>query len=56
MSRTSAPLTDGSAAGSFIQDCFCNGYVHTTSAITALKFEMDSGNIQSGTFKLYGVS
>ena len=56
MSRTSAPLTDGSAAGSYSQDCFCNGYVHTTSAITALKFEMDSGNIQSGTFKLYGVS
>jgi hypothetical protein len=28
----------------------------TTSAITAVKFAQSTGNIASGTFKLYGVS
>jgi len=31
------------------------GYFNTTSAINAIKFSMSSGNIDSGTFKLYGV-
>ena len=32
------------------------GYCNTTSAIDGVQFKMDSGNIDSGTFKLYGVS
>ena len=32
------------------------GYFNTTTAITRVQFKMDSGNIDSGTFKLYGVS
>ena len=32
------------------------GYGNTTSAIDAVIFQMDSGNIDSGTIKLYGVS
>jgi len=32
------------------------GYGNTTSAIDAVIFQMDSGNIESGTIKLYGVS
>ena len=32
------------------------GYVNTTSAVNAIKFAMASGNIDSGTIKLYGVS
>ena len=32
------------------------GYFNTTSAINAIKFSMSSGNIDSGTFKLYGVT
>ena len=36
-------------------DGFCAGYVNTTAAVTAMKFEMDSGNIDVGTFKLYGI-
>ena len=32
------------------------GYANTTSAIDAVIFQMDSGNIESGTIKLYGVS
>ena len=31
------------------------GYGNTTSAVDAVRFLMDSGNIASGTFKLYGV-
>ena len=33
-----------------------DGYANTTSAINALKIEMQSGNVQSGILKLYGVS
>jgi hypothetical protein len=32
------------------------GYFNTTSAIDAIQFKMESGNIDSGTIKLYGVS
>jgi len=32
------------------------GYFNTTSAIDAIQFKFDSGNIDAGTFKLYGVS
>jgi len=35
--------------------CFVGGYGNTTSAINAIQFTMSSGNIQSGTFKLYGI-
>jgi|TARA_R100000455_G_C6258084_1_gene113696 hypothetical protein len=35
---------------------YCAGYFNTTSAINAIVFQMSSGNIDSGTFKLYGVS
>jgi hypothetical protein len=34
---------------------FSAGYFNTTSAIDAVQFKMASGNIDSGTFKLYGV-
>ncbi len=32
------------------------GYGNTTSAVNAIQFKMDSGNIDSGVIKLYGVS
>ena len=32
------------------------GYINTTTAITRIRFKYESGNIDSGTFKLYGVS
>ena len=31
------------------------GYLNTTSSIDAIQFKMNSGNIDSGTFKLYGI-
>ena len=35
---------------------FIAGYGNTTSAINAIQFKMASGNIDSGTIKLYGIS
>ena len=32
------------------------GYVNTTNAVTGVRFQMASGNIDSGTIKLYGIS
>ena len=32
------------------------GYGNTTSAVNAIKFEMSSGNIDSGTITLYGIN
>jgi len=34
---------------------YCAGYVNTTTAITRAQFKFGSGNIDSGTFKLYGI-
>ena len=34
---------------------FCAGYVNTASAVDAIQFKMSSGNIDSGTIKLYGI-
>ena len=34
---------------------FVAGYVNSTSAVNAIQFKMTSGNIDSGTIKLYGI-
>ena len=34
---------------------FSAGYINTTTPITRVQFKMDSGNIDSGTIKLYGI-
>jgi hypothetical protein len=35
--------------------CFVSGYANTTSAVNAVRFQMSSGNIDSGVIKLYGI-
>ena len=35
---------------------FVAGYFNTTTAITRVQFKMDSGNIDAGTIKMYGVA
>ena len=35
---------------------FCAGYGNTTSAVNAIRFQMSSGNIDSGDILLYGVN
>jgi len=49
------------ATGTLVADAYVNanyvaGYFNTTSAIDAIQFKFDSGNIESGVIKLYGVS
>tara|TARA_R100000654_G_scaffold8382_1_gene19736 strand:+ start:30 stop:614 length:585 start_codon:yes stop_codon:yes gene_type:complete len=38
-----------------IYNTYCAGYGNTTSAIDAIQFKMSSGNIDTGTIKMYGV-
>ena len=52
ISRVSS-MNQGSNFGEL--DNFMGGYFNTTSAIDAIQFAMDSGNIDSGVIKLYGV-
>ena len=42
-------------ANNYMQDAHAAGYFNTTSAINAIQFKMNSGNIDSGTIKMYGV-
>jgi hypothetical protein len=42
-------------ATNYAQDDYMAGYFNTTSAITAIKFQMASGNIGAGTIKMWGV-
>ena len=39
----------------YSQDSYRAGYCNTTAAIDGVQFSMSSGNIDAGTFKLYGV-
>ena len=39
----------------YTHDGYTSGYVNTTSAVTAVQFKMNSGNIDAGTIKLYGI-
>ena len=38
------------------QNLFVGGYINTTSAINGFRFNISSGNIAYGKFKMYGVS
>jgi len=51
---TNSSTTDGSN-DPFPMDQKTAGYVNTTSAVDAIQFKMDSGNIDAGTIKLYGI-
>lgn len=37
-------------------DSYVAGYFNTTSAVNGIRFQMSSGNIDSGVIKLYGIS
>ena len=43
------------SSGGFGVNTYVAGYFNTTSAIDAIQFKMSSGNIDSGTIKMYGV-
>ena len=42
-------------SGDYLSNDFVAGYFNTTSAIDAIQFKMESGNIDAGTIKLYGL-
>ena len=48
--------TNCSGSGDYTWNAYIGGYGNTTSAINAVRFKMDSGNIDSGDIKLYGIS
>tara|TARA_R100000742_G_C4274540_1_gene94562 strand:- start:168 stop:794 length:627 start_codon:yes stop_codon:yes gene_type:complete len=45
-----------SSAGNSSFNTFVAGYANTTSAINNVKFQMSSGNIDSGTIEMYGIN
>ena len=45
-----------SSYGTYTDNHFIAGYFNTTTAITRFQFKMQSGNIDSGVIKLYGIS
>jgi len=51
-------ISDAEVVGNGVQAArnFIAGYANTTSALTGVAFQMASGNVASGIFKLYGVS
>lgn len=46
---------NNSHAGDYSMDQFTAGYFNTTNSINAIQFKMDSGNIDDGIIKMYGV-
>ena len=53
ISRISNP--NGSGSATYMCDCYSAGYFNTTSAIDEISFKFTSGNIDSGTIKMYGI-
>jgi hypothetical protein len=48
-------ISNTSSANAEEKNAYVAGYMNTTSAITGIDFKMSSGNIDSGTIKLYGI-
>lgn len=40
----------------YVDRTFCSGYVTQTTALNAISFKFSSGNIESGSIKMYGIS
>jgi hypothetical protein len=47
--------TSGHHQSDYELDTYVSGYCNVTAAIDAVQFKMDSGNIDAGTIKLYGI-
>ena len=47
--------SSGSHASNYATDFYVAGYFNLTTALTRFQFKMLSGNIDSGTIKLYGI-
>ena len=49
-------VTNGALSSDASINFFTAGYGNTTSAIDAIRFQMESGNIDAGTITLYGIN
>ena len=49
-------VTQSIQGNEYSDNSFIAGYFNTTSAIDEIQFKMESGNIDSGVIKLYGIS
>ena len=49
-------IAESNDDGTYAVHRFIAGYFNTTSAIDSIQFKMESGNITSGTIKMYGVA
>jgi len=47
--------TQANHSADYSMDSFIGGYFNSTSAIDAIRFSVNSGNMATGTFKLYGI-
>ena len=54
-SKTSSLFWGGGSPNPRTMSTFVGGYFNTTEAMTQVNFKMDSGNISSGDFKMYGL-
>jgi hypothetical protein len=48
-------IADTHSTRDWSHNVFCSGYCNTTSAVNAVKFQYDSGNISTGTILMYGI-
>ena len=56
ISRLNCTVEQTGGTDPYSEDVNVAGYGNTTSAVDAVQFKMSSGNIDSGTIKMYGVS
>ena len=47
---------NGYSSGDFTRNDFVAGYFNTTSALTQFQFKFNSGNIDNGVIKMYGIT
>jgi len=43
-------------ANGYMQNAYAAGYFNTTSALTNIKFQMSSGNIDDGKILMFGIN
>jgi hypothetical protein len=55
ISRLNCTIEEVGGTDPYSEDIFVAGYGNTTSSINAVRFQMSSGNIDSGKIKLYGI-
>jgi len=54
MANTNTTATDG--GGTYGHNSYIAGYANTTSALTNIKFQMTSGNIDAGKILMFGIN